>query len=61
MKGRNTTTVAFRLPDDLLVMVKASAGVSGKTLSEYIKDTLAEKYPHWRDRRWEDSEGTGND
>ena len=53
MKGRNTTVVAARIPDRLWAMVKAEAVFSGKTVSELIKEILAEHCKYEQEERRE--------
>lgn len=36
-KGRNTTTVGLRLPDDFLAQVEPKATAKGLSVTEYIR------------------------
>ena len=39
-KGRNTTVIALRLPDELVTRLKSRAKAQGLTLSDYLKPEI---------------------
>ena len=58
-KGRNTTVVGVRLPDDIVKALKVIARRRNKTISELLKPLISGIVYDARKRSWRSKKGIG--